>query len=285
MTSLWLRTSGGHSKGRMSDDQNTLSSNRVVVQIGGALLQGSVNGTDSYQLGVMAGYGKQDNDIHNSLSGYDSRGEVSGYSAGLYGTWYQNAVDKTGLYVDSWVLYNWFDNTVKGDEIAQESYKSKGLTASLESGYAFHLGSFMAADDIESNVYLRPQAQVTWMGVKANDHTEKNGTRVQGQGDNNIQTRLGMRLYVNGKSAAEKGTVREFEPFIEANWIHNSKQYGVRMNDTSTSLQGSRNVGEVKVGVEGRLTRDLSVWGNVAQQMGHNGFRDTSGVLGIKYQF
>lgn len=89
MTSLWLRTSGGHSKGRMSDDQNTSSSNRVVVQIGGALLQGSVNGTDGYQLGVMAGYGKQDNDIHNGLSGYDSHGEVSGYSAGLYGTWYQ----------------------------------------------------------------------------------------------------------------------------------------------------------------------------------------------------
>ncbi|EGT4254697.1 autotransporter outer membrane beta-barrel domain-containing protein [Citrobacter amalonaticus] len=285
MTSLWLRTSGGHSKGRMSDDQNTSSSNRVVVQLGGALLQGSVNGTDSYQLGVMAGYGKQDNDIHNSLSGYGSRGEVSGYSAGLYGTWYQNAVDKTGLYVDSWVLYNWFDNTVKGDELAQESYKSKGLTASLESGYAFQMGSFKALGDWESNVYIRPQAQVTWMGVKANDHTEKNGTRVQGQGDNNIQTRLGMRLYAKGKSSAEKGTVREFEPFIEANWIHNSKQYGVRMNDTSTSLQGSRNVGEVKVGVEGRLTRDLSVWGNVAQQMGNNGFRDTSGVLGIKYQF
>ncbi|EOD1046354.1 TPA: autotransporter outer membrane beta-barrel domain-containing protein [Citrobacter farmeri] len=285
MTSMWLRTSGGRNKSRMSDDQNTASSNRVVVQVGGSLLQGSTNGTDSYQLGAMAGYGKQDNDIHNRLSGYGSRGEVSGYSAGLYGTWYQNAVDKTGLYVDSWVLYNWFDNTVKGDEIAPESYKSKGLTASLESGYAFHMGSFTTAGDMESNVYLRPQAQVTWMGVKANDHTEKNGTRVQGQGDNNIQTRLGMRLYVNGKSATDKGTVREFEPFIEANWIHNSKQYGVRMNDTSTSLQGSQNVGEVKVGVEGRLTRDLSVWGNVAQQMGNNGFHDTSGVLGIKYQF
>ncbi|HCL6629967.1 TPA: autotransporter outer membrane beta-barrel domain-containing protein [Citrobacter amalonaticus] len=285
MTSLWLRTAGGRNKSRMSDDQNTSSSNRVVVQVGGALLQGSANGTDSYQLGAMAGYGKQDNDTHNRLSGYGSRGEVSGYSAGLYGTWYQNAVDKTGLYVDSWVLYNWFDNTVKGDEIAQERYKSKGLTASLESGYAFHMGSFTTAGDIESNVYLRPQAQVTWMGVKANDHTEKNGTRVQGQGDNNIQTRLGMRLYANGKSATEKGTVREFEPFIEANWIHNTKQYGVRMNDTSTSLQGSRNVAEVKVGVEGRLTRDLSVWGNVAQQMGNNGFHDTSGVLGIKYQF
>ncbi len=87
------------------------------------------------------------------------------------------------------------------------------------------------------------------------------------------------------KAPRKKGDVREFEPFIEANWIHNTKQYGVRMNDTSTTLQGSRNVGEVKVGVEGRLTRDLSVWGNVAQQIGNNGFHDTSGVLGIKYQF
>lgn len=285
LSSVWLRTSGGHSKGRMSDKQTTSTSDRIVVQLGGALIQGSANGTDSYQLGVMAGYGKQHSDTHNPLSGYRSRSEVSGYSAGLYGTWYQNAVEKTGLYVDSWALYNWFDNTVKGDEIAEERYKSKGLTASLESGYAFHLGTFTTAGDRENNLYIRPHAQVTWMGVKANDHTEKNGTRVRGQGNDNIQTRLGLRLYANGKSAPEKGAVREFEPFIEANWIYNSKQFGVRMQDTSTSLQGSRNVAEVKVGVEGRLTQDLSVWGNVAQQMGNNGYRDTSGVLGIKYQF
>lgn len=136
-------------------------------------------------------------------------------------------MDKTGLYVDSWVLYNWFDNTVKGDEIAQESYKSKGLTASLESGYAFHLGSFKAPGDWESNVWLRPQAQITWMGVKANDHTEKNGTRVQGQGDNNIQTRLGMRLYVNGKSAAEK------EPYASLNPLSRRTGYTTRSSTAS----------------------------------------------------
>ncbi|GKX59520.1 autotransporter outer membrane beta-barrel domain-containing protein [Leminorella grimontii] len=285
MTSMWLRTSGGHSQGRMSDGQNKSSANRVVVQLGGDLAKGSVNGTDRYHLGAMAGYGRQDSNTHNRLSGYRSQGDVSGYSAGLYGTWYQNATEKTGLYVDSWMLYNWFDNTVKGDEIASESYKSKGLTASIESGYAFHIGSFATEGDMANNVYIRPQAQVTWMGVRADDHTERNGTRVQGQGNDNVQTRLGMRLYVNGKSALDKNTVREFEPFIEANWIYNSKQYGVRMKDTSTHIQGSRNVGEVKVGVEGRLTQGLSVWGNVAQQAGNKGFRDTGGMLGIKYQF
>ncbi|XNM80817.1 autotransporter outer membrane beta-barrel domain-containing protein [Escherichia coli] len=40
---------------------------------------------------------------------------ISGYSAGLYATWYQNDANKTGAYVDSWALYNWFDNSVSSD--------------------------------------------------------------------------------------------------------------------------------------------------------------------------
>ncbi|MGQ7110704.1 autotransporter outer membrane beta-barrel domain-containing protein [Escherichia sp. TWPC-MK] len=44
--------------------------------------------------------------------GYKSDGRISGYSAGLYATWYQNDANKTGAYVDSWALYNWFDNSV-----------------------------------------------------------------------------------------------------------------------------------------------------------------------------
>lgn len=284
-TSMWLRLSGGHNQARMSDGQNKFSANRVVMQLGGDLAQGSVNSTNRYHLGIMGGYGKQYSNTHNRQSGYSSRGEVSGYSAGLYGTWYQNAVDKTGLYVDSWMLYNWFDNTVKGNELAYESYKSKGITASVESGYTFHAGSYTTMGNMENNVYIRPQAQVIWMGVKANDHTEKNGTQVQGQGNDNVQTRLGVRLYINGKSQLDKNSVREFQPFVETNWVYNSKQYGVRMKDTSTHIQGSRNIGEVKIGVEGRLSQNLSVWGNVAQQAGEKGFRDTGGVLGVKYQF
>lgn len=47
--------------------------------------------------------------------GYKSDGRISGYSAGLYATWYQNDANKTGAYVDSWALYNWFDNSVSSD--------------------------------------------------------------------------------------------------------------------------------------------------------------------------
>ncbi|TLJ02884.1 autotransporter outer membrane beta-barrel domain-containing protein, partial [Escherichia sp. E3659] len=48
---------------------------------------------------------------------------------------------------------------------------------------------------------------------------------------------------------------------------------------------GARNTGELKAGVEGQITPRLQLWGNVAQQLGDNGYSDTQGMLGMKYLF
>ena len=284
-SSLWVRSVGGHTEGRLSDGQSKYSANRMVFQLGGDVLNGSLGADDAWHLGLMGGYGKQYSNTHNSLSGYNSKGSVWGYSTGIYGTWYQNAKDKTGLYADSWMAWNWFDNSVKGDELAYEKYKSKGLTASLETGYVFHTGSYVTSGGMENNVYVTPQAQVLWSGVKADNHTEANGTTVEGRGSDNVQTRLGVRLSMTGQSRQDKGSVRQFEPFVEANWVYTAKDYGVKMGDSSADLQGSRNVAELKTGVEGRVSENLSVWGSVAQQLGANSYQDTQGMLGVKYAF
>lgn len=284
-SSLWARTAGGHREGRMSDDQARYTANRTVFQLGGDVLQGSITGEDRWHLGLMAGYGREDSKTRSAVTGYASRGSVSGYSGGLYGTWYQNAAERTGLYVDSWALFNWFENTVKGDELAGERYHSRGMTASLESGYVFRAGSYMTAGGTENTVYLRPQAQAIWSGVRADRHTEQNGTTVEGRGDGNLQTRLGVRLSMVGQSREDAGTVRRFEPFVEANWLYSSAQYGVKMGDADTYIRGSRNVAELKTGVEGRVSERLSLWGNVAQQLGSPGYSDTQGTLGLKYSF
>lgn len=57
------------------------------------------------------------------------------------------------------------------------------------------------------------------------------------------------------------------------------------MNDVSSYQEGTRNIGELKVGVEGQLNKNLHLWGNVAQQVGDKGYSDTQGMLGIKYAF
>ncbi|MBJ8833962.1 intestinal colonization autotransporter adhesin MisL [Citrobacter freundii] len=280
VTSLWMRNVGAHTRFKDGSGQLKTQSNSYVMQLGGDLAQWSSDGLDRWHLGAMAGYANSQNRTRSSLTGYHSRGQVTGYSVGLYGTWYANDADKTGTYVDTWALYNWFDNKVMGQEQAAEKYKSSGITASVEAGYSFKLG------ESERNSYwLQPKAQVVWMDVQADSHREANGTRVKDNTDGNLMTRLGVKAFINGHNAIDDGKSREFQPFVEANWIHNTQTTSVKMDDVSNDMRGTKNIGELKVGIEGQITPRLNVWSNVAQQVGDKGYSDTRGMLGVKYNF
>lgn len=280
VTSMWMRNVGAHTRFKDGSGQLKTQSNSYVLQLGGDLAQWSSDGLDRWHIGAMAGYANSQNRTQSSLTGYHSRGQVTGYSVGLYGTWYANDADKTGTYVDTWMLYNWFDNKVMGQEQATEKYKSSGITASVEAGYSFKLG-----ENERNSYWLQPKAQVVWMDVQADSHREANGTRVKDDTDGNLMTRLGVKAFINGHNAIDDGKSREFQPFVEANWIHNTQTTSVKMDDVSNDMRGTKNIGELKVGVEGQITPRLNVWSNVAQQVGDKGYSDTRGMLGVKYNF
>ncbi|HHL2459759.1 TPA: autotransporter outer membrane beta-barrel domain-containing protein [Yersinia enterocolitica] len=282
VTSLWLRNAGGHNRSRDTRDQLSTQANRYVVQLGGDIAQWSHDGQDRFHLGVMGGYANSKSRTGASLSGYSARASVDGYSTGVYGTWYANEADKSGLYVDSWAQYSWFNNTVDGQGLNTEEYKSKGWTVSLESGYTFKVGENVAKN---ATYFIQPKAQMTWMGVKADDHKEVNGTRVSGEGDGNIQTRLGVKAFMNGYSEQDKGKDRVFQPFVEVNWVHNTNDFGTTMNGVTIKQDGAANIGELKVGVEGQINKQVNLWGNIGQQIGNKGYSDTSAMLGVKYNF
>nr|WP_253271863.1 autotransporter outer membrane beta-barrel domain-containing protein [Yersinia mollaretii] len=282
VTSMWLRNEGGHNRSRDTSGQLSTQANRYVMQLGGDIAQWSNNGMDRFHLGVMTGYGNSKNTTVSQVSGYNAKGTTDGYSTGVYGTWYANDADKSGLYVDSWAQYSWFDNTVEGQDLASEEYKSKGVTASVESGYTFKVGENAAKN---ATYFIQPKAQVTWMGVKADEHKEANGTNVSGEGDGNIQTRLGVKAFINGYADQDKGKDRVFQPFVEANWVHNTKDFGTNMDGVTVKQDGAANIAEVKVGVEGQINKQVNLWGNVGQQIGNKGYSDTAVMLGVKYNF
>ncbi|WP_241580842.1 autotransporter outer membrane beta-barrel domain-containing protein [Rosenbergiella nectarea] len=284
-TSLWMRNLGSHGRTSMADGQNRTQTNRYVLQLGGDIIQGSTNGSDALHAGLTGGYGRADSSSHNGLTGRDAKGSVSGYSAGVYGTWYQNAEAKTGAWAETWAQYNWFRNEVSGDMLPVERYNSQGIKASLEGGYAWLAGRWQRSGGTESFLFLEPHAQAVWSGIRADDHAEAGGTRVQGTGNDGVTTRLGLRTYLNGKSRADRQTVREFQPFVEVNWLHNTQVYGVRMNGEPDAVRGSRNVAELKTGVEGRLSQNLSGAVVFTQQAGGAGYRDSQGALQVNYRF
>ncbi|EFI4231731.1 autotransporter outer membrane beta-barrel domain-containing protein [Escherichia coli] len=284
-SSMWMRHVGGHERSRAGDGQLNTQANRYVLQLGGDLAQWSSNAQDRWHLGVMAGYANQHSNTQSNRVGYKSDGRISGYSAGIYATWYQNDANKTGAYVDSWALYNWFDNSVSSDNRSADDYDSRGVTASVEGGYTFEAGTFSGSEGTLNTWYVQPQVQITWMGVKDSDHSRKDGTRIETEGDGNVQTRLGVKTYLNSHHQRDDGKQREFQPYIEANWINNSEVYAVKMNGQTVSRDGARNLGEVRTGVEAKVNNNLSLWGNVGVQLGDKGYSDTQGMLGVKYSW
>lgn len=282
---LWLRQIGGHNAWRDSNGQLRTTSHRYVSQLGADLLTGGFTDSDSWRLGVMAGYARDYNSTHSSVSDYRSKGSVRGYSAGLYATWFADDISKKGAYIDAWAQYSWFKNSVKGDELAYESYSAKGATVSLEAGYGFALNKSFGLEAAKYTWIFQPQAQAIWMGVDHNAHTEANGSRIENDANNNIQTRLGFRTFIRTQEKNSGPHGDDFEPFVEMNWIHNSKDFAVSMNGVKVEQDGARNLGEIKLGVNGNLNPAASVWGNVGVQLGDNGYNDTAMMVGLKYKF
>lgn len=258
---LWLRQIGGHNAWRDSNGQLRTTSHRYVSQLGADLLTGGFTDSDSWRLGVMAGYARDYNSTHSSVSDYRSKGSVRGYSAGLYATWFADDISKKGAYIDAWAQYSWFKNSVKGDELAYESYSAKGATVSLEAGYGFALNKSFGLEAAKYTWIFQPQAQAIWMGVDHNAHTEANGSRIENDANNNIQTRLGFRTFIRTQEKNSGPHGDDFEPFVEMNWIHNSKDFAVSMNGVKVEQDGASNLGEIKLGVNGNLNPAASVWG------------------------
>ncbi|MBT0723567.1 autotransporter outer membrane beta-barrel domain-containing protein [Rosenbergiella sp. S61] len=285
VTSLWLRQVGGHNAWRDGSGQLKTQSNGYMAQIGGDAAHWSTDGLNRGHVGFMAGYGNNHSTSRNQVGNYSSKGSVDGYSIGSYATWYANNENRTGAYLDGWLQYSWFNNEVSGDKLATERYKSHGITASLEGGYTWELGQFLGSQGTLNQWFVQPQAQIVWMGVRADSHQEANGTQVSGKGDGNIMTRLGIKTYLKSHHARDNGKERHFQPYLELNWLHNTRDFATKMDDSTVSQNGADNLAEAKVGLEGQINPHLNLWGNVGVRVGDAGYNDSAAMVGVKYNF
>ena len=274
--SVWARVTYNRTEFDDTSRQLSNKTKRTMVQAGGDVARWSDSRNNRFVFGLMAGYGKADSDSRAALTGYASSSEIEGFSVGAYGTWYANKEDKTGFHLDGWLLWSKFSASVSGTEVPDEKYGISGLTASLEAGYTFKVKQGQ-----NYSYFLQPKAQVTMMNVDAEDHVESNGTYVKGD-SKNIQTRLGMKAYASNDAVNPNSS---WQPFVEVNWLHNTKPYEVYMNETNIKQGGTKDIGEIKLGVERKATKATSFWLNAAYQFGSKGYQDYGAKAGIKYSF
>lgn len=270
----WVRQVGSHSHFRMAGGQSKTHSNTAVTQIGGDLLRNEFNEDWKYIGGVFAGglYNRSD-----SRSWDSAKSRSDGYSLGIYGTLYTGNSPDDGFYVDSWLLFGRYDNKIWSDEISPFKFKSHGWVWSVETGYTIPIGESGTKDYNKLIWTFQPEAQLVWDGVKANSVNDSFGTKYRQLGTDNVTLRVGARLHANYMN---KGL-----GFIEGNWIHNSKKAGVQMGTDKVYMDGGRNLGEFRMGLEGHLSRNTLGWATVGVQAGKSGYHNETAQIGIKYMF
>ena len=57
------------------------------------------------------------------------------------------------------------------------------------------------------------------------------------------------------------------------------------MDGVRISQAGSRNLGEVKAGVEAKLNPNLNLWVSARTQVGTRGYQDSTATVGAKVNF
>jgi len=258
-----------HDRNRQVQVDGQISS--VLVGVGRRF---EVGGAGELQAGAMLGHGRARNDSRSQVTGYTARGVVTGTSVGAYATWLQDARMQGGAYVDGWLQYGRFRNSVQGDGLQKERYDARNWSASAEAGYVLPLRR-----TAQRGIYLQPQLQVVHSRYDSDRVVEANGTVVEDRSGDETSTRLGLRLYSRGLSAAQG----QVHPYVAVNWWSGGNGAGLAMDGERLQRQLPRDIYEAKAGVQVDLSGGWRGWGELSRRSGGMGFRDVGAQLGVSY--
>lgn len=277
-TSLWMHHTMSHERFRDSTAQLRMRTTSNTTMLGGDLVQFTTGESGLAYVGLMGGYGSMDTKSRSKVTHLHSKAETEAWGVGAYAGWKANSDGQTGPYVDGWVMFTHANSNVTGVSQSTEDVKGQGLSASLEAGWGFKVGSVATKNGKVANFTVEPHASVTWFGMQY-DEIHNDAQDVKFEGENNVRTRLGARAILT-----QEGN-NNFNAFVEANWVHNTEEYGATISGLTVDQAGSRNQGEGRIGVDWRVTDSLSVWGRVGASFGSDNYNEREGSIGVRYQF
>ncbi|WP_339379043.1 autotransporter outer membrane beta-barrel domain-containing protein [Yersinia sp. Marseille-Q3913] len=269
-SSMWMRTQGGRNNFGHAVEQLDIKGKYYSVQLGMDVIQ-----EGSGRIGVLAGLGKATNHSQSKVTGYYSNGAVSGYNLGVYATWLPEQKDNTGFYIDTLAQYSWFNNTVNGQEQAEDKYKSSGFTTSIESGYTFKMG-----EANQLGYFIQPNAQITLQGIRAQTHKTAYNELISDDNKGHMVTRIGAKTYLQTINSQDS----QFTPFIAVNWLRQNQNTGTIISGQRVESK-STNSTEFKIGVESNIGQQLHIWATLDHQIGRYNDKNTNALAGIKYHF
>ena len=273
---IWIINSYTRTKQDFSNDQIHGNANLYKLRMGTDLYNEVSDKGEQQLFGIMAAYGNGSQTTSASFANRDSKGSVDGFLLGVYGSWFENAHDRSGWYADTWFQYGWFDNEVNGAGLSKESYDTNGWGLSAE------IGKSINYKETDRRTYSwQPKLQLTYTKLNNDTYTENNGSTIAFGNEANLQTRLGLRWLSEQNTASTK----KDSFFAEVNWLHNSNNYTISSLGDSISQDGNKNLGELRLGYEKEFNKDWFISADLSGRFGSNSYSSFQGMLSLEYLF
>lgn len=127
---------------------------------------------------------------------------------------------------------------------------------------------------------LEPQVQAIYSRFDSENHTEQNGSRITNGSDDNLQSRVGLRL--SNRHSTDAGAV---VPWVEVDWENGQYSDSLAFNGDTVSSDVPENRYGVRAGLSGKLSNYVQVWGQAGALAGENDFTRYQASVGVKVNF
>ncbi|WP_434778095.1 autotransporter outer membrane beta-barrel domain-containing protein [Neisseria sp. Ec49-e6-T10] len=258
--------------------QNALNnrSQSYMFKLGGDLVTHELKESGYVHVGVMAGYGYDQNTSTSKKTGSKVKGHINGYNLGGYLTYFAHSDIQSGLYIDTWTQMSWFKNEVKGRGVfGTNTYDSTLWSNSIEIGYGLPI-----VQNKSHTWLITPQQQFVYNVYDADSHYDQNGLSVTNHKANGLISRTGLRLH--GVSHSQSSMI---EPFVEVNWVNSSAKYQLSFNGSDEHDGLPENRYEAKLGLQGNLTKQWGVSADVTGTWGANSYKAYQAQFNVHYIF
>lgn len=262
---------------RTDTQQNGPANARTTGNYAGLQLGSDIWSNNGWRAGGYVGYLHGNLDVDGFTSGIDTRAgknTTKSYFIGAYG----NYTRENGAYADFVIQGARHHVDIKPDNNPTGKQKGHGVTASVEIGQPFTLGS--------SNWKLEPQAQIIHQWLDLNDSDISGRTTVSHGHNNAWLFRLGGRL--EGSYQLNKGSLR---PYARVNFFYSPDgadhtSYITNVATTRLNAGASHASTELAIGGTYDITNKVKAYGEIGHTWSNGGDAHTkapvNGSVGLK---
>lgn len=210
--------------------------------------------SNGLRVGGYLGYLHGNLDVDGFASGVDGKvgkNSTKSYFLGAYG----NYTRDSGTYLDVVLQGARHNADIKPDNASNSKQKGHGITASVEVGQPFALGS--------SSWKFEPQAQIMHQWLDLNDINISGNTKVRQDHDNAWLFRLGGRL--EGNYPVNKGVLR---PYARLNFFYSpngadTSSFATKAASTTLRTGASHANTEMAIGGSYEITDKVKAYGEI----------------------